>query len=58
MKYINKKLSIENVKVQNIAKKFKTKLETLENVLNNSHVISLHIPLTQETNNLINTEIT
>ena len=41
---------------QNIAKKFKTKLETLENVLNNSHVISLHIPLTQETNNLINTE--
>ena len=41
---------------QNIAKKFKTKLETLENVLNNSHVISLHIPLTQETNNLINNE--
>ena len=41
---------------QNIAKKFKTKLETLENVLNNSHVISLHIPLTQETNNLINIE--
>ena len=41
---------------QNIAKKFKIKLDTLENVLNNSHVISLHIPLTQETNNLINTE--
>ncbi len=40
----------------NIAKKFNTKLETLENVLNNSHIISLHIPLTQETNNLINTE--
>tara|TARA_A100001011_G_scaffold148984_1_gene157135 strand:- start:675 stop:1595 length:921 start_codon:yes stop_codon:yes gene_type:complete len=41
---------------QNIAKKFNTKLDTLENVLNNAHVISLHIPLTQETNNLINTE--
>ena len=41
---------------QNIAKKFNTKLDTLENVLNNAHVISLHIPLTQETNNLINNE--
>ena len=41
---------------QNIAKKFNTKLDTLENVLINAHVISLHIPLTQETNNLINTE--
>ena len=41
---------------QNIAKKFNTTLDTLENVLNNAHVISLHIPLTQETNNLINTE--
>ena len=41
---------------QHIAKKFNTKLDTLENVLNNAHVISLHIPLTQETNNLINTE--
>ena len=29
MKYINKKLSIENVKVQNIAKKFGTDVKVL-----------------------------
>ena len=41
---------------QNIAEEFNIKLETLENVLNEAHVISLHIPLTQETKNLINIE--
>jgi len=39
-----------------IVDEFNIKLETLENVLINSHVISLHIPLTKETNNLINQE--
>jgi (S)-sulfolactate dehydrogenase len=39
-----------------IAEKFDIKLETLDYVLNNSHIISLHIPLNNETNNLINFE--
>ena len=39
-----------------IAEEFDIKLETLDYVLNNSHIISLHIPLNNETNNLINFE--
>ena len=41
---------------QNITEEFNIKLKTLENVLNEAHIISLHIPLTQETKNLINIE--
>ena len=39
-----------------IAEEFDIKLESLDYVLNNSHIISLHIPLNNETNNLINFE--
>ena len=35
-----------------IAEEFDIKLESLDYVLNNSHIISLHIPLNNETNNL------